>query len=196
MKSPRATRWLLAAILIVSPPCLLGQTPTEPGATGATIWGDPVGGLQMSLYLDPQQTGTSHAPAIRIGLRNVGSSEIAVILGGSCGNRKIEPNSVKLILTDDQGKSQRLDDIGPEPIDGGCLGAMGIWKVPLSPGASFSIPINLDYFRYFSKVTSRFETGRQPGGTYSLEADLLTGANTNQSIDVKSNVLRVHFRAE
>jgi hypothetical protein len=191
MKIHNIAKCLLAAILTSSPSCLLAQTlpawaymTVEPGASGAEVWGDPVNGLQMSLYFD--QTGTN--PQLKVALRNVGSSELTVTLGIDCGWPD-GPNSVKLIFTDDQGKSQRIDYYSdPAHRRAVCAGAVEAWQVHLSPGASFSIPINTNYFGYFLPVAPwSFVKGWQPGGTYLLQADLFA---------VKSNQLQVHIPRE
>jgi hypothetical protein len=81
----------------------VGSDRDRPAAPGATVWGDAVNGFEMSLFFDPQRTGTK--PQLRVGLRNVGSSAIELTLGSSCGAGKPEPNMITLVLTDDQGKS-------------------------------------------------------------------------------------------
>jgi len=182
------------------------QAATEPGAPGATVWGDAVNGLEMSLFFDPRQTGTK--PQLRVGLRNVGSSAIELTLGSSCGSDRIEPNMITLVLTDDQGKSQRLTDIGPEPSLDPCtaLVSSSLWRETLAPSASFSIPINVDYYKNLSRFTvsdllavkdgQQLERGWQPGRTYSVQAEFPIGPAAKGPHIAKSNQLRVHFPAE
>jgi hypothetical protein len=194
MKIHNSFRWLLVAIVISNPFCLLAQTSTEPGTTGAKVWGDAVNDLQMSLYFDPKQTGT--IPRLRVGLRNVGTSDITVMLGQDCGFVPNEPWFIELNLTEDQGKSLRLVYNAHTH---NCDGAPTGWLEHLSPGTSFSIPISLDSFRY--QLHGNWQTGwHQPGGTYLLEAVLLHQMTANRSIgssfNVKSNQLQVHFPAE
>jgi hypothetical protein len=201
MKVPNAARWLLLLILITGCSRLLAQTATEPGAPGATVWGDAVNGLELSLFFDPQQTGTK--PQLRVGLRNVGSSAIELTLGSGCGAGKPEPNMITLVLTDDQGKSQRLTDIGPEPSLGPCtaLASSSLWRETLAPSASFSIPINMDYYKNLSRFTVSdllaVRDGQQlPGRTYSVQAEFPIGPRAKDPHIAKSNQLRVHFLAE
>ena len=206
MKVPNAVRWLLLLILITGCSRLLAQTATHLGAPGATIWGDAVNGLEISIFFDPQQTGTK--PQLRIGLRNVGSSAIDLTLGSGCGAGKPEPNMITLVLTDDQGKSQRLTDIGPEPSLDPCtaLASSSLWRETLAPSASFSIPINVDYYKNLSRFTvsdllavkdgQQLKRGWEPGRTYSVQAEFPIGPAAKDPHIVKSNQLRVHFPAE
>ena len=119
-------------------------------------------------------------------MRNIGSSNMTVALGAYCGSDN-GPKLITLIWTDAQGQSQRVPYLGPHP-PAGCGGAISMRQQDLSPGASFSIAINPQDFRYFSRITKRFETGWKPGGTYLLQAELLNRG--------ESNKLRVHFPAE
>jgi hypothetical protein len=201
MKVPNAARWLLLLILITGCSRLLAQTAAEPGAPGATV-----NGLEMSLFLDPQQTGTK--PQLRVGLRNVGSSAIELTLGSDCRAGKPEPNMIALVLTDDQGKSQRLTDIGSEPSLDPCtaLALSSLWRETLAPSASFSIPINVDYYKNLSRFTvsdllavkdgQQLKKGWEPGRTYSVQAEFPIGPAAKGSHIAKSNKLRVHFPAE
>jgi hypothetical protein len=212
MGIPNIAKWLLAAILTSTPSCLLAHPLTEPGAPGAKVWGDPVNGLQISLYFD--QTGTS--PQLKVGLRNVGTFDITVTLGVR-GHFLDGPDFIQFILTDDQGKSQRIGFSDPADAHRGIgPGNVVAWQEQLTPGASFSIPVNVDYFGYFSPVKPwGFEKGWQPGGTYLLQAELLKQRAIKGKSDgwrdkpsyqffhvegpafsVKSNELQVHIPHE
>ena len=206
MKVPNPVRWLFLLIPITGCSRLLAQTATEPGAPGATVWGDAVNRLEMSLFFDPQRTGTK--PQVRIGLRNVGSSAIELPLGSGCGAGKSEPNMITLVLTDEHGKSQRLTDIGPEPSLDPCtaLPSSSLWGETLAPSASFSIPINLDCYKNLSRFTvsdllavkdgQQLKRGWEPGRTYSVRAEFPIGPAAKDPHIAKSNQLRVHFPAE
>lgn len=192
MMIPTIARCCLVAFLVTSSSFLFAQTDKS-----VQSWGDPVDGVQISLNLDPQKTGgASHVP-LRIDLRNVGSSSVKVVLDVYCGPAS-ETTNIDLILADDQGKSQRLQNNGGPGRPGGCAGQIHFWEVPPPPGASFSTPINLDYYTYLSKVTHRSETGWQPGGAYSLQVELYPVRlyPSPPYHTTKSNVLRVQFPAK
>ena len=199
----RIRRWLLPLILITGCSYLFAQTAslakrlTEPGASGAQVWGDPVGGLQMSLYLAPQQTD-SRMPSLKLGLRNVGSSDITVTLGFYCGlPDDIEPTSIELIFIDDQGKSQRLHNDGlPNNAMCGGEGVMTVWQEHISPGGTISIPIHLIFYRQEKNPTKK--PGWQPGSTYLLQATFPAEADYKRfpQYAAKSNQLPVYFPAE
>ena len=183
MKFPNSAAWLLMVGLIAWSPRLLAQSDTS-----AEAWGDSINGLQVSLYLDPQQTGTN--PQLRIGLRNVGSSNIFVTLGGHCGPGGIETAAINLDLTDSQGQSQRLTYW--KVVTGYCAGNATLYVVPLMPGASFSTPLDLNEYKYWSGATNTLEQGWKPGGTYFFLAELQGVLMGNRFLN-RSNRLQVHF---
>jgi hypothetical protein len=167
--------------------------------TKTEAWGTPVNGLQMSLSLDPAMVPPSPVPAVTLHLRNVGADPLRIILGGGCAPRKIEPNSVKLYLTDSLGNSTRLINLGPPPYQGGCGGGAGYLIVPLSPNEEHSVPLEINNYKFLSSVTHRYEQAWTAGGTYTLQAELEITPTTNlQNIWkglVTSDKLEIHFSA-
>jgi hypothetical protein len=185
------------ALLIVLAGLTIVCTPRAQTSQKTEAWGTPVNGLQMSLSLGPATVPPSAIPAITLSLRNVGSGQLNVLLGGYCGVPQVAgPNSVFLNLTDSSGNSERLMDLGPPPYQAGCGGAAYFFAVPLPPGAEYSIPLKLDNYKFLSDVTKKWESGWQPGYTYSMQAEL-KNRPAWQGWDglVTSNKLEVHFPA-
>lgn len=156
-------------------------------------WGTPVNGLQMSLSLGRATVPPLPIPAITLSLRNVGSRQLSVVIGASCGRAEVDnPKSVILTLTDSSGSSKRLVYWVPES----CAGGMSFYAVPLRPGAVYSVPLKLDNYRFLTD-TLRPEQVWRPGGTYSLQAEL-EGEPPAKVLNawsglVTSNKLSIHF---
>ena len=191
MRSRNIARWLVLANLVLFPTVLAAQISVKHDAAEAKAWGDPVHGLQISLYFDPVQSGAT--PRLRVGFRNVSASEITVALGGGCGMRTPEPNGIVLLVKGADGKEQLLQHLGPEPYEWFCTGVGAVYKQALPSGEEFSIPINLSYFKYHVKAKGDFESPWQPGGMYSLRAEM--DPDRNLAYDLKSNEIEVHFPA-
>jgi hypothetical protein len=201
----------LAVILISGSAARPAQTDLN-----TLAWGDPVNGLEISLYTTKDATPTpvvitgsngeaitdlygheytypdlqeivasSNAPMLRLALRNIGSSEITVQLGGRCGSGPIRTNGISLLLTDAQGKSKRLDF---RPWEVGCGGSNYGFSLSIPPGKSFSLLILLDYYWGWE----------EPSGAYSLQAILESATIAEQQLPMKvrSNVLQVQFPAQ
>ena len=156
-------------------------------------WGAVVSGLQMRIKLDQAESMQVKTPKFRIELRNAEESDLTLNLGIMLDNgRKQYPTAIFLNLTDTQGKSRRLDPIGPA----GVAGRVDPFVLSLPVGATFSMPVDLD--KYFAVVSKEYDYKPTPG-TYSLEAQY-TGKGVPRDIDlllghywkgtVKSNQLR------
>ncbi|MGA7221525.1 MAG: hypothetical protein WA867_20040 [Candidatus Acidiferrales bacterium] len=156
-------------------------------------WGDVVSGLQMRINLDQAESMQVKTPKFRVELRNAEESDLTLNLGIMLDNgRKQYPTAIFLNLTDTQGKSRRLDLIGPA----GVAGRLDPFVLSLRVGATFSMPVDLD--RYFAAASKEYEYKPTPG-TYSLEAQY-TGKGVPRDMDlllghywegtVKSNRLR------
>jgi hypothetical protein len=165
---------------------LLGASRSaQPSQTDASAleWGNPVDGVQISLRFASAKTGPSNLPEIELAIRNRGAVSRKITLGGGCG--PITPGWktawVILIITDLQGRSQKLQDVPGPPLLASCAGALGVFAVDVAPGATTSAPLDLDCY-YASDV--RFEYGWAGGGRYSLRAELGS---------LESNELRVQF---
>jgi hypothetical protein len=184
---------LLVVLAVVS---VVGSLPAQTNQK-AQAWGTPVSGLEMSLSLDPATVPPSAIPSILLHLRNVGADSLRILLGGGCRPRKVGPNSVKLYLTDSSGNSKRLVDLGPPPYGAACAGAGGYLIVPLSADEEYSVPLEINNYKFLSSVTHRYEQAWTPGGTYSLQAELETkSAGAIQNVWtglITSDKLEVHF---
>jgi hypothetical protein len=161
-------------------------------------WGKPVNGLQISLSLDPATAPPSTIPALALHLRNVGASSLRIILGERGAPPMIGPNSaVRLNLTDLSGSSNRLIDLRPLFHQAGYVGAAVVLAVYLSPGEEQSVPLELNKYKYFSTVTHRYEQVGEPGGTYSLQAEIEIKSTANFQDGwkglVTSDKLEIHF---
>jgi hypothetical protein len=165
LKSDQKTVLIVLAVLTV--PCmLLAQINST-----AHIWGKAVNGLQISLSLDASVVA-AHVPALKLDLQNVGTTDMTVNLGGGC-EWPNPTDSVALILLDSTGISKRLTF---QYKASGCAGGMGNLAPTLPPGGAFSTPIELDSYKIFPRSLtpdgSGYERGWQPGGKYTLEAEL------------------------
>ena len=184
---------LLIVLAVVSVVCSLPAQTNQKAQT----WGTPANGLEMSLSLDPATAPPSPVPAVTLHLRNVGADLLRILLGAGCGPRKIGPNSVKLYLTDSSGNSRRLVDLGPAPYQGGCGSGGGFMRVSLPPDEERSVPLELNNYKFLSNATHRYEQAWEPGGTYTLQAELETKPdvilqNVWKGL-VKSEKLEIHF---
>ena len=130
-------------------------------------WGDMVSGLQMRIYLDQGESVQVKIPKFRVELRNAGESDLTLNLGIMLDSgRKQYSTAVFLNLTDAQGKSRRLDLIGPP----GVAGRVDTFVLSLPVGATFSMLVDLD--KYFAAASKEYDYKPTPG-TYSLEAQFI-----------------------
>src|ERR1700722_7629189 len=60
-----------------------------------TDWGTAINGLQISLSLDSNPGTSPDVPAVRLWLRNVGTSDESVGLGGNCGLRDAQASELR-----------------------------------------------------------------------------------------------------
>lgn len=121
-------------------------------------WGDVVSGLQMRINLDQAESMQVKTPKFRVELRNAEESDLTLNLGIMLDNgRKQYPTAIFLNLTDTQGKSRRLDLIGPA----GVAGRLDPFVLSLRVGATFSMPVDLD--RYFAAASKEYEYKPTPG---------------------------------
>lgn len=146
-------------------------------------WGDPVDGVQISLYLDSAKPAAPGLPAVGLAVRNLGSASKRIDLGEVCGplTPGWKTTFVALIITDLQGRSQKLQDVPGPPLIAGCAGLESIFHLDAAPGATSSVPLDLEC--YYGGVVS-FDYAWAGGGEYALRAEVGS---------LKSNELRVHF---
>jgi hypothetical protein len=180
--------WIaLAANLVLAQPTLPAQTDQ-----GRKDWGASVEGLQISLYLTSQKTDSLGIPTVGLAIKNSGAWR-RVALGGFCGQEPpgSDTADVRLTLTNEQGGSQELEDIPGPPLVAGCAGAMAIVSVDVLPGATTSVPIDLDCY-YAQK--GLFDYAWAGGGEYSLRAELeIRSSDQSQAAMLRSNELRLQF---
>jgi len=139
-------------------------------------WGEAVNGLQMAISQGPTADGPSHLPAITLHVRDVGDNDLRVALGMGCAViEELDANGVVLNLKDSSGSTRQLTNLGPgPPYPGGCAGGAWMFLVPMIPGALYSVPLRLQYYKRltFPLMNGDFQRGWEPGGTYTLQASL------------------------
>lgn len=193
MIASKAVFLTFLAPLIATLTMARGQTDRVPRA-----WGEPVDGLQISLYLASGKIDRLGIPDVALAIRNLGLDMRKVALGGGCAGAGPVPGSktshVRLFLTDEAGQSQELEDRPGPPLIGGCAGAGWIFTVDVPGGGTSSVPIDLDCY-YVQE--SMFVYAWAGGGTYLLRAELPLrqppGPPTVQTVE--SNELALRFPA-
>jgi hypothetical protein len=195
-KSGRSILWVALAISTIA--CVVpAETNQETAAWGATV-----NGLQMSLSLDSTPALPLGTPAIMLRFRNVGNEVFRIIPESHCGPGPVGTSSTRLSITDSSGDTKRQLYFGPgPPYEGGCAGGIFVLDVPLAPGAEYSMPFNVDYYKILSATTHRIEDGWEPGGTYTLQAELTGSSLPGLTAGfwrgtVVSNKLEVRFPQE
>ena len=134
----RATKVLLLCLalifLVVSQPrCLFGQRGQE--------WGKPVNGLQLSLFPAHGSPASSRGFQFRVEIRNVGSNDLLLKLGGMLANGQRQyPNALSLLITNPTGETIECGFPGPFAV----AGWVGPFIVPLPAEASFVLPVDLE----------------------------------------------------
>jgi hypothetical protein len=117
------------------------------------------GGLQLSLI---QEASPAH---FRAELRNAGVQAVVLNLGMMLGNgREQYAERIRLLLTGAHGEQLHLEMTGPTTING----RVDTMVVPLPPGATFTLPIDLrNYNAWREKVWDL----ALPAGRYTLTAE-------------------------
>jgi len=129
-----------------------GQTPQ--------VWGATSNGLRMAI--SPVMSGAmpSQEAEFYVAFQNVGDKDVVLNLGTMLANGKVHfPDSVRLLLTDAQGKTRELwfsDKRYP-----GIAGRVDDYTVALRNGAIYVLRLNLD--QYWSPSTDEFESRLDPG---------------------------------
>jgi hypothetical protein len=173
-------------------------------------WGDTVNGMQMAISLDPSVISPSQAPALKFHLRNVqteaATGSAGVVLGRSCQSAEAPySNLVKLNLSDPSGSDDELTYVGAGPpytALGACAGKMEVFDVGLLPGAVYSVPLKLDYYRFPSSENLKWVSPWQPGETDFVQAELETLYEVDSYSffgkrgKLVSNKLEIHFPAK
>jgi hypothetical protein len=139
---------------------------------GQQSWGGRVNGLEMSIHLDQALDGDANAPNFEVDLHNSGENDFVLNLGIMLANGKRQyPQALFLVITDAAGKSRRFDLIEPGHISG----RLDPLVVPLSVGATFSVPVNLH--NYWAAKSLEFDY-KLKAGTYFIEAQF-TGTDAS-----------------
>lgn len=160
--------------------CLISSQPVCYDAIPPKDWGIAVNGLQISLSLNFSPWPSPDVPAVTLWLRNVGTSEVSVDLGGHCGLIDAQASelramaqsteNVSLILTNTE-ETKHL--IYFAPWDGFCAGAVGLFHLEMEPDKTVSVPIDLRYYGLWPPTEKDpLYKGRQVTGTYSLKAEI------------------------
>jgi hypothetical protein len=166
-----------AFLIVLAVPAAICGLPAQTNPT-AVVWGIEVNGLQISATTNTSAESQSSAPALTLVVRNIGSSNLHVVLGGGCGVPRNDLSNIGLVLMDSTGASKRLKYTGPLPYQWFCAGVGWINEIALAPKRSFSIALNFDDYKSFSTAPGNgFEAGWQPGETYLVRAELLGVAN-------------------
>jgi hypothetical protein len=105
-------------------------------------WGAVANGLQMSLRPGPKSPEAVRAPQFNVEIRNIGDKDLLLVLGTMLSNgEKQYPDALRVLLTNAQGETLDCQDpILLTPV-GGWIGPL---IVPLSVGASYSVPVDLN----------------------------------------------------
>jgi hypothetical protein len=147
--------------------------------------GETVSGLQLTIHREPAERVQSKFPNFRIELHNAGETDLILNLGSMLANgRKQYPDAIVLVLTDSQGKSEKLELQGPA----GVAGRVDPLIVPIPVGSAFPIPVDLEKYGPYGYTWKP--------GSYSLEAQL-TGRGVSQAdanLDVKGIALMPYWR--
>lgn len=142
-------------------------------------WGAAANGLQLRIYLDKAASERSKAPKFRVEMRNVGQEDILLNLGVVTRNGEQYPTAVSLTLADSQNLFQLIELKRSVPASDGGNETL---YLPLSVGAAFSFPIDLE--NYWAVNSKMFDSKLKPG-TYWLAAHL------NGFIREQSHVVRL-----
>jgi len=162
MKLPKTVQKNLLVLLIASLLLLPGVSAALNPRGQASD--EPVGGLQIAVFPDPDESGHGKVPKFRVELRNVGDDDMILYLGNIIG-KKQDPANIVLTLFDARGRSLRLMDL-TQPM--GVAGWVGPMFLPLPAGSRFSIAVDLARY-WLPMLDDEFEKPLAPG-TYWLQA--------------------------
>jgi hypothetical protein len=189
-------------VLLVIVSGMVGAVLSARSEEDTHVWGKPIDGLQLSLYLDPDAPQNSSMPAVRMAIMNIGNSTKMIVLGSGCGKVN-EMNSVTLEVKDEQGQQRQLKDATSSLP---CAGRLALFEVTLPAGSFFSTPLALQNYGY-NLPTHKFEPEFRPGGDYVISAAIQFDATpifdipfhvpiANTPERLTSNELRVQVPAQ
>ena len=163
MKLPKRAHKNLLVVLVASLLLLPGLSAALNPRGQASD--DPVGGLQIAVFPDPDENAHGKVPKFRVELRNVGDDDMILDLGNILG-KKQNPANIVLTLFDPRGRSLHLMDLTQPTYAAGWLGPMFL---PLPAGSRFSIAVDLAKYWLPPVTVEEFEKPLAPG-TYWLQA--------------------------
>ena len=118
-------------------------------------WGQPVGGVQMSL--------ASTDSNLQVALRNIGDRDVTLNLGAMMANGKVQlPSNISFNFTDAQGKT-RLFKFADKRYPG-VAGRLDDYIVPLRAGSTYTLQFTLD--QSWCDETREFFIKLLPGKNY------------------------------
>jgi hypothetical protein len=134
---------------------LLSSASASRPVTETLQWGQPVGGVQMSL--------TSIDSKLQVALRNIGDRDVTLNLGAMMSNGKVQlPSNISLNFTDARGK-RRLFKFADKRYPG-VAGRLDDYFVPLRVGSTYTLQFTLDQF--WCDETKEFSIPLLPGKNY------------------------------
>jgi hypothetical protein len=158
------------------------------------MWGPTTDGLQISITLAPVESGSKYSREFYVAFRNVGPQDFFLNLGATLANgRDHFPTAIRLIITDEKGRSMELHHRGFN-----VAGRVDDYAVGIEVGSIHILRLGLDQF--WCPETNDFML-KLPEGRYRIAAQFNgTGArhkNTGQlwtawnfwKGDLKSNLL-------
>jgi hypothetical protein len=162
MKLPKTVQKYLLVLLVASLLLLPGVSAALNPRGEASD--EPVGGLQVAVFPDPDESGHGKVPKFRVELRNVGEDDMILDLGNIIG-KKQNPENIALTLFDARGRSLHLVDLTQPMYAAGWVGPMFL---PLPAGSRFSIAVDLA--RYWLPMSDDEFEKPLAHGTYWLQA--------------------------
>ena len=168
-------KWLSCCALVVLGGCNSINL-SQDGPSAERPWGPASAGLRTAVWTTPSDMEGPGAPQVHVGIENVGESDVILNLGFMLGNGdKMYPLAVGLVLTDTDGKVQRLEY--PTP---GVGGRVDDFLVALRAGSMYSLRLALN--EYWVPREARLKLGR---GTYRIEARFTGGVARQINLDTE-----------
>lgn len=166
MKISKSFRW----VMIVSALLVMAGTCAAQSSDGQLLAPTTDVPLRVSIYLD--QLATPSHPVFRVELQNSGQGSLLLNIGTMASGDNTEyPTAISLLLNGPGwNNSLRLeparvsDAIPQQPL-----------IVPLAPGATYSLPINLENYRVAGGPGDSMKVVSMIAGAYSIRAEF-TGA--------------------
>src|ERR1700720_2766050 len=157
MKLPKRAHENLLVVLVASLLLLPGVSAAlNPRGLASD---EPVGGLQIAVFPDADESAHGKVPKFRVELRNVGDDDMILDLGNIIG-KKQNPENIAMTLFDARGRSLHLWDTTQPMYVAGWVGPMFL---PLPAGSRFSIAVDLARYWLPMPDDDEFEKPLAPG---------------------------------